>query len=338
MAMPFGNKMIEKTPVMVNGLPGHMAMELAKQLVRSDDFYLLPLALTGNKGMQKIELEGHDVRLFTPGQRAEVPALFPKDGLVADFTQPDAFLPNAIYYCENGMNFVIGTTGGDRAAAEAKVRSSQVNAVMAPNMAMPIVALQAKMEALTTQFQGLMKDRTLQIVESHQQGKKDTSGTAKAMVKYFNGMGIVFDPAQIVMIRDPEKQRELGVTEEYLKAHGWHTYTLIGLGSNDEAVARFGSEIFQFLQASPAFSDFKIGTSQNVAVKKSILRTSPDGSVLVSAEIPAEGTLQIKHNINGRSVYADGTLKALRFEREQLKRGAHGEVWSMIDVLRSLER
>ena len=43
----------------------------------------------------------------------------------------------------------------------------------------------------------------------------------------FNQLGTDFEISNIEKIRDPEIQKEnLGVPEEYIGGHGWHTYTL----------------------------------------------------------------------------------------------------------------
>jgi 4-hydroxy-tetrahydrodipicolinate reductase len=122
----------------------------------------------------------------------------------------------------------------------------------------------------------------LTVKESHQKGKADTSGTARAIVGYFNKLGIPFKEQQIVMERDPENQRiEWGIPEEFLKGHGWHTYTLV---SEDKTVR------FEFT-----------------------------------------------HNVNGRDIYARGTLDAIVFLNSRIQEGARGKVFSMIDVLRGTE-
>lgn len=51
--------------------------------------------------------------------------------------------------------------------------------------------------------------------------------------------------------------------------------------------------------------------------------TSPDGSV----------TLEFKHNVCGREVYAEGTVDAALFLWKQAKDGAEKKVYNMIDVL-----
>jgi 4-hydroxy-tetrahydrodipicolinate reductase len=122
----------------------------------------------------------------------------------------------------------MGTTGGDRHHIEQTVCGSDIAAVVAPNMAKQIVGFQAMMEYAADTFPGLFQGYTLEIRESHQRAKADTSGTAKAMVGYFNRLGVPFSEEQIAMERDPQVQSSRwGVPEAYLTGHGWHTYTLV---------------------------------------------------------------------------------------------------------------
>ena len=130
----------------------------------------------------------------------------------------------------------MGTTGGDRKLLEKTVAASSIVAVIAPNMAKQIVGFQAMMAYAAKTFPNLFKGYSLQIRESHQKGKADTSGTAKAMVNYFNALGTPFGADEIVMERDPAAQRtEWGIPDEFLTGHGWHTYTLV----SDDRTVRF---------------------------------------------------------------------------------------------------
>ncbi|MFT4326431.1 MAG: dihydrodipicolinate reductase C-terminal domain-containing protein, partial [Candidatus Woesearchaeota archaeon] len=56
--------------------------------------------------------------------------------------------------------------------------------------------------------------------------KVDVSGTAKAMLPYFQQLGICCDEHCIVPVRNIEKQRALGVPETALEGHAWHTYSI----------------------------------------------------------------------------------------------------------------
>ncbi|MBI9076884.1 MAG: dihydrodipicolinate reductase [Desulfatibacillum sp.] len=224
--------------VMVNGLPGNVATIIAKNIAKDSRFNLLPQSLTGPDIAEKtIDIEGIAVALALPRDHIKtLEAMLEKDGpfIIVDYSHPSAVNPNAQLYCKIGIPFVMGTTGGDRDALIKTVQASSIPAVIAPNMAKQIVGFQAMMEYAANTFPGLFEGYSLTIEESHQNGKADTSGTAKAMVGYFNKMGIPFEASQIAQLRDPQRQKdELGVPEEFLGGHGWHTYTLI---SPDETV------------------------------------------------------------------------------------------------------
>jgi len=268
---------------MVNGIPGNMAVKVAEYVCRDPGLSLIPFALTGPEILEsEFQVYSTPIRLITPEERDEIVRTVKEtegDFICVDYTTPDAVNTNASFYSSQNLSFVMGTTGGDRELLKNTVEGSNVCAVVAPNMAKQIVAFQAMMEYASKNFPGVFKGYKLEIKESHQKGKLDTSGTAKAMVKYFNLLGIPFTHDEIIMERDPEVQRsEWGVPEEFLKGHGWHTYTL----------------------------------------------TSADGTV----------QFQFKHNVNGRDVYAMGTLDAIYYLNKKLAQGNKGKVFSMIDVLK----
>jgi hypothetical protein len=148
--------------VVMNGLPGAMGVEVAEACLRRG-MRLAPFGLTGpRRSGESIEVAGpdgerHAVRLV-PGPTgtsaaaaeceavgAELAALAAGGGRVVciDYTHPSAVNANAAWYARHGLAFVMGTTGGDRAALEATVTSTPgLYAVIAPNMAKQIVALQ----------------------------------------------------------------------------------------------------------------------------------------------------------------------------------------------------
>jgi len=217
---------------MVNGLPGNVAQIVARHILKDPRFELLPYSMTGPE-IQESEytIEAVSLELIRPDTRvSKINTIKAQQGpfLSVDFTHPSAVNPNAEFYCQAGLPFVMGTTGGDRQKLEETVTSSSIAAVIAPNMAKQIVGFQAMMEYAANTFPALFEGYSLEIKESHQNGKADTSGTAKAMVTYFNQLGVPFAEDQIVKIRDPEiQQAQWGVDEEYLTGHGWHTYTLV---------------------------------------------------------------------------------------------------------------
>jgi 4-hydroxy-tetrahydrodipicolinate reductase len=217
---------------MVNGLPGNVAQIVARHIFMDPRFELLPYSMTGPEIRESDhQIETLSLELVLPDTKAaKIETIRKQQGpfLSVDFTHPSAVNPNAEFYCQVGLPFVMGTTGGDRQKLVETVTSSSITAVIAPNMAKQIVGFQAMMEYAANTFPALFEGYTLEIKESHQHGKADTSGTAKAMVSYFNHLGIPFSEDQIVKIRDPEiQQTNWGIDEEYLTGHGWHTYTLV---------------------------------------------------------------------------------------------------------------
>jgi 4-hydroxy-tetrahydrodipicolinate reductase len=269
--------------VMVNGIPGKVACTVAGHVQGDRRFRLIPCSFTGPEIQEHAyALEDTAIRLIRPdGREAAVRELRETHGdfLSVDYTHPSAVNANANFYCRHGLPFVMGTTGGDRQQLEETVRSAGVAAVVAPNMAKQIVGFQAMMEYAAQTFPDLFKGYSLAIRESHQKGKADTSGTARAMVRYFNRLGIPFTEDQIVMERDPQVQKtRWAIPEGHLAGHGWHTYTLV----------------------------------------------SADGTV----------RFEFTHNVNGREIYALGTLDALLYLRDRVAAGERGRMFTMIDVLK----
>ena len=224
--------------VMVNGLPGNVSRIVATQILQDERFELVPWSLTGPEIQQPdYSFESVTVKLIQPDKkqsRIEEIIKSQEGFLSVDYTHPSAVNSNAEFYCDCGLPFVMGTTGGDRIKLEETVVSSSIAAVIAPNMAKQIVGFQAMMAYAADTLPGLFKGYTLEIRESHQAGKADTSGTAKAMVGYFNELGVSFSEDQILKMRNPEVQKtRWGIPEQHLAGHGWHTYTLV---SEDQTV------------------------------------------------------------------------------------------------------
>jgi len=270
---------------MVNGIPGNMATSAASHAIGSDGFELIPQSLTGPEITEaQYTVDSVTVSVIRPDAREQaVTEIIEKEGpfISVDFTHPSAVNGNAEFYAKHSLPFVMGTTGGDRKLLEDIVCASSIPAVIAPNMAKQIVGFQAMMEYAAATFPNLFKGYSLEVQESHQKGKADTSGTAKAMIKAFNQLGIPFSEENIQKERDPGIQNaEWGIPEKYLVGHGWHTYTLV---SKDNTVR------FVFT-----------------------------------------------HNVNGRDVYADGTLDAAVYLFEKVRQGVKGKVYTMIDVLKGL--
>lgn len=67
------------------------------------------------------------------------------------------------------------------------------------------MAFQATMELMAEQFPGAFAGYKLDVVESHQRTKADTSGTAKAVVASFQKLGLNFEEVSCVN-QSPRRQ------------------------------------------------------------------------------------------------------------------------------------
>lgn len=275
---------MNKIKVIVNGLPGKMATAIAEAIINSGDMKLLPRSLTGPEIEDKtVVVGGEKISLLSPGQKRYLVIkrkITNIPDVIIDFSHPLAINENVSLYTRKRIPFVLGTTGGDQKFISRKVSDARLIAVVAPNMAKEIVAFQSMMEYAAEKFSGAFKGYTLEVIESHQKTKADTSGTAKAVIASFNKLGIPFTIEQIDKKRSEADYEALGIPREYWNGHGWHTY---------------------------------------------ILR-KPDGSVF----------FQFTHNVNGRAVYVDGVLDAVRFLYKILNNQDINQpvkVFSMTDVL-----
>lgn len=220
----------------MSGLPGRMAMAVAEEAARASDIDLMPFSLSAESG--ECQVEGQKMNLVLPEERdrfhSEVKAC--SGAIVVDYTHPSAVEGNVTFYTENKIPFVLGTTGGDYEKVEAMVENTMTQAVVAPNMGLPIVAITAMLDWASKEFPGVFKDYGLKVRESHQKGKADTSGTAKDLVARFKALGADFTEEDLSMCRDPKEQSsEWGIPDEHLKGHAFHTYDL----HSEDATAHF---------------------------------------------------------------------------------------------------
>jgi 4-hydroxy-tetrahydrodipicolinate reductase len=219
----------QKINVLISGLPGSMGREVWRRLrAEPDAFKVLPVAFGGEEDAGILKENGAKIEIVAPSARADILKRFEeaRPFIAVDFTMPEVVNENVEWFCENDVPCVVGTTGGNRSALAEAVRRSNVCAVIAPNMAAPIILLQAAMEYLAQTFPGALDGWRAAIRESHQAGKKDTSGTAKAMVEYIRKLGMNITVEEIEKIRELDRQRaELEIPDEHIAGHAYHTYT-----------------------------------------------------------------------------------------------------------------
>ncbi|CAL5416880.1 unnamed protein product [Camellia sinensis] len=218
------------TAYMVNGCTGKMGKAVI-EAVASKGIHLVPISFSrSNESGKIVQVGGKEIQLYGPSERESVlTSAFEEypNLIVVDYTVPTSVNDNAELYCRVGVPFVMGTTGGDRERLYKTVEDSKVYAVISPQMGKQVVAFLASMEIMAEQFPGAFSGYSLEVMESHQASKLDTSGTAKTIVACFKKLGVSFELDKIRRIRDPKQQMEIvGVPEEHLSRHAFHLYHL----------------------------------------------------------------------------------------------------------------
>ncbi len=150
------------------------------------------------------------------------------------------------------------------------------------------------MEMMAANFPGAFTSYTLRVLESHQSTKKDVSGTAKAVVESFKGLGLQYKESEIQMIRDPEEQ---------VKSTSLRSFRRDGGASNGTRSNRHRSLLQVSLMNVPkhALDGHAYHTYRVVA---------PDASVM----------FEFQHNVIGRNTYAEGTVDACLFLANQVRK------------------
>jgi len=235
--------------VLLAGLPGAMARGCAEVALDRG----LTLATVGLAGASEVSVTVSgtteaaastkvDVQLYPKAKHQqaidlakEQAAKVGKELFVIDYTAPTAVRDNVALYAANGVPFVMGTTGFSGTAAELnQMVGDKTWAVIAPNMNKQIVAFQAMVAHAASTFPGAFSGYDLSIRETHQKTKRDTSGTAKAVLKSLADLAGLpadaptRDPERgIKRVRDEEQaMSEFGVPASALSGHAYHTYRL----------------------------------------------------------------------------------------------------------------
>ncbi|CAN6295791.1 unnamed protein product [Urochloa humidicola] len=225
-------------PILVNGCTGNMGLSVAEAAALRG-LHLVPVSFSSREKVDRtVQVGQTDIQIYGPSAREEILSSvideFP-DVIVVDYTAPDSVNSNAELYCKLGLPFVMGTTGGNKQLLYKSVQDSKNYALISPQMGKQVVAFVAAMKIMAEQFPGAFSGYNLEVLESHQAGKRDTSGTAKDVIACFEKLGVSYDMNRMVKIRDPEQQLEMvGVPEEHIDGHAFHLYHLT---SPDDSVS-----------------------------------------------------------------------------------------------------
>lgn len=207
--------------IILVGLPGKIASAVASALSPSQ-LHSFAISSARHAGSEWANPRGGAIKLVD--STALQATLSAEERYVALDFSPKA-LEHLGLWGKFKIPVVIGATGVGAGEYEKALASSGVAAVLAPNLAIPLVALQGMLSIAAKEFPGVFEEFSWRCTESHQQAKRDKSGTARAMLPAFQALGFSSaSEVNIESIRDPSAQRALGVPEEHLAGHGWHRY------------------------------------------------------------------------------------------------------------------
>ena len=220
-------------PIMVNDLTGKMGRAVADAVVArgSDACVLVPVAFSGD-AKDPVDVSGVVVEVKSirddpaPYSRASRPSTPASSSSTIPSPPPSTPTPTCTSRTASLSSWAppaaIATNSSPTSPPPVTTPS------LAPQMGKQVVAFQAAMRLMAENFPGAFKGYTLTVTESHQASKVDTSGTAKAIVQSFNDLGCDFDIADAELVRDvPTQLGRMGVPEEHLLGHAYHTYRLV---------------------------------------------------------------------------------------------------------------
>jgi 4-hydroxy-tetrahydrodipicolinate reductase len=165
----------DELTVMVNGMPGLMALETAKSCI-DNGLQVATIGFTGEKTVDSNFVVQGLKRSVTvelikgPGiignnANEQIKKLKSKHNnlIIIDYTHPSAVLNNIECYTNSKCDFVMGTTGGDLSKIKEIFEKGLNNAVIAPNMAKQIVAMQAGLLEISKRYPNSFKNYNLKV-------------------------------------------------------------------------------------------------------------------------------------------------------------------------------
>ncbi len=349
--------MPEKTKIMINPVNGGMG-KLLLRLARSDPtIEVLPYSLGGRNTQSGDTNNGILMIPFAEREEAIKDIKRTYGHFVAlDFAKGldgnkrnAAVAMNSAFYDAHEIPFVIGATAGDLA------QITRIPYLAATNMNPQVAAFQHETDRFVVSNRDLFAEAegyALDLIESHQgvdqtrpdfSWKKDVSGTGDDIRKKLNRLGLKLAKEEIVMIRDREEQKRLGVPDkqEILDAHGWHTYIATYDGkqgptsySLHNVLGKFWGDFVSrhpsmigFDKASAWGREFKGITNnmeffeeliarrvgQTINSRGSFYAVSPNRDVAFEYHYIQGRMAMISHNINTREPYGRGSLDAAKY-------------------------
>ncbi|EFJ44438.1 hypothetical protein VOLCADRAFT_106419 [Volvox carteri f. nagariensis] len=289
-------------PVMVNSCTGKMGHAAAESLV-AYGFPLVPHTFTGlsaGVAVKNIGVRGVPVQLVGEERRQAALDTIKRDYpnmMVVDYTLAHCVDDHVRFYTANGLPFVMGTAGGNRAGMREVAEAAGVYAVLPSPAGEQAAALFALLVSLGAPLPPHFEEYTYEAVgRSGDADALDLLNPAAAadIAQSLRLMGIQCDEAQVHRMRAMRQQR-------------------VGGGMHLEQELRTTSTNLRALEGR--------GLSRTCRL------TAPGG----------HHTLMLRHYGLDRTAFAAGAVEAARFLAERVAEGASQRAYDMVDVLRGLQ-
>lgn len=289
-----GNESYDGIRVMVNGMPGPMATAAAEACLRKG-LSLSPIAMTGP------DIPPSTITVVDPvTERSANVRLIP--------SSDEAEIESAV----EGLKLGVGTDGRVLAIDYTHPSAVNANARFYARNGIPFV-----MGTTGGDRERLVKDveeAQLPAVIAPNMGKQIVAmqagleDLAKKFPAAFAGYELHTEESHQKTKADTSGTAKAVVDSiKDLSDNGEYTYDDIDMIRDDQESMDFGVDERDL--NGHAFHTYTL--------------TSPDGSV----------EFQLKHNVSGRTVYAEGTADAVKFLAKKIRQDSVGKIYSMINVL-----
>lgn len=223
--------------------------------------------------------------------------------LIIDFTNPNSVNDNITKYDNLDLDFIVGTTGVDERLK--KITGSKNIRLIDSNMALPIVDLFQVFEQIATEKYFC----SLSIIESHQKGKEDPSGTAIKALNLFRDK-LYIEPLDLSKY-NKERYSDLGpirCIRNSRNHHAMHKYLFIGPLPEDK-------------------KNFLLEWKEKWSAKY-------DKDYFSCDAFSNQDFLVVYHKVYDKRIYLDGIYEAIRFiEKLKEKSETLHNTYSMSNLL-----
>ncbi|KAF7826137.1 4-hydroxy-tetrahydrodipicolinate reductase 2, chloroplastic-like [Senna tora] len=325
-------------PIMVNSCTGKMGRAvITEALLR--EMFVIPVSF----GSEATSGQTYDIcgkKIYKQGfyhREIVLEILLDKypNMIVVDFTESSAVNDNVELYCYFGVPFVLGTHGGDRSLMHQKVKDSKGYALISSHIGKQGIAFLGILEHMANRFPGIFAGYSLRVSDGPQysrnfknagRGKDRGRKNGRGREKVWNEVGrvaslwkasskdAVLAATRVIGSLDESKDQSYTIAKAAIAC-----FKKMGVASNTNQVE---------LYRDPKLQQELVGIhKEHLSCHEYQLfgLTSPDKTDL----------FQFQLKVGGRSMYARGTIDAVKFLAKKIKEQDGKKLYNIIDVLQA---